>query len=324
MKPIFLFLILLYSISLTFGQEYIRIASFNIADFGEPVPSENRDLKAIANILVGNQLDLIALEEIGTQPEAENELKTLIREMNRSASGSSKYYKYYITPLSGDERFAVLYRSPVIKSGDTEWLEPFKNPGKPQAGGKHFLRIPPILDFKAGNFDFKLIIMHLTWGNLQRRSVEYQFINQYLRTPKTGEQDWIFAGDMNRYGKVKKGETENDFDIFLLDGWKSFFRFPLLETVTEPDDMSLLKAPKDEYATTIAENRMMYDQFIISQGTYREFGSNDPRFGINAGIIAFDRMPPYNQIKDHNELKYLISDHRPVWVRFRIDLPDDD
>lgn len=303
--------------------EYIRIASFNIAEFGEGSHAQERDLTAIAHILYDNKLDLIAIEEVGVSAEASSQVKHLTDHLNKIRTNHTSKYYFFVTPPSGDERYAVIYRFPIQMKKGVDWVEPNQKVKSRHAGGNIFFRVPVILSFQAHNFDFKLGIQHLTWGNLSRRRKEIQCLEEFLHKEKKGEQDWIFAGDMNRYGKYNKKDNKA-FDLLLTPNWKEFYRFPLLEAITEPDDMKAFSAPSDAKSTTIAGSRDMYDQFIISRGAYREFGTTTTEFGINAGIIAFDRQPPYNKIKNHNQLKYLISDHRPIWARFRIDLEDDD
>ena len=49
------------------AQQFIRVASFNIAEFGEGShPQNDRDLPFIADMLVNEDLDLIAVQEVGT------------------------------------------------------------------------------------------------------------------------------------------------------------------------------------------------------------------------------------------------------------------
>jgi hypothetical protein len=68
-------------------------------------------------------------------------------------------------------------------------------------------------------------------------------------------------------------------------------------------------------------------QIIIYAGAYREFGmlqdNLDARFGQNVGIEDFENKDEHSGMNFY-QLKYTISDHRPVWAKFRINLGDDD
>lgn len=305
------------------AQEYIRIASFNIAEFGEGDHAETRELGEIAKMLVDNDLDLIAIQEVGVKEGGVAQVRALRGRMNRRRARRTPKYFSIVTPQSGDERCAVIYRSPVTLDDDEiTWLDEDKNPDDPSKGGEVFFRIPPTLAFSAGEFDFNLVQMHLAWGNLTRRTDEVTALHVFLESESDGEQDWIVLGDMNRYGKFR-ASADKAFDILLADGWKQSYRFPLLEAITDPDDMDVRRASEDRLSTTVADSRNLYDQIIVTAGVYRELGADDPVLGTDVGIIAFDMEPRYADL-DHNEVKYRVSDHRPVWIRLRIDLDDDD
>lgn len=306
------------------ASEYIRIASFNIAEFGEGDHPDTRDIDAIAKMLVEHDLDLIAIQEVGVVDQSTKQIFKLRKAMNDQLSASQTKYFARVTPQSGDERCAVIYRFPVVKEDNVWWLDDDKIPGNPRAGGKNYFRVPVAIPFSAGDFDFVLVIMHLTWGNLARRTQEVAALTDFLRDDSDPEQDWIVVGDMNRYGKYAKSASNKAFDQLLKNNWISHYRFPLLEAITDPDDMRVYRAATDAFSTTIAKSKNIYDQVIITQGSFREFDTASPAIGKDVGIIAFDMKPRFSSITDHNELKYRISDHRPIWIRFRIDLGDDD
>lgn len=307
------------------AQERIQIASFNIAEFGEGNHPQTRDLDFIAKMLVGANLDLIAIQEVGVRQQAENQLDKLLAEMNQEQGSGEPRYFSYLTPVTGDERYAVIYRSPVVLDDGPTWLDEDKDPGNPRAGGTTYFRIPVAIPFHAGNFDFVVVITHLTWGKPDRRRAEFNALRRFLREEDPSEGDWIVLGDMNRYGKYSKSATNKAFDRLLVgNNWKARYRFPLLEAITDPHDMKVFKASRDEHSTTVAKSKNIYDQFIITAGAFREFETTGPVFGQHVGIIPFDMEPPFNTLIDHNAVKFSVSDHRPIWISFRTDLADDD
>lgn len=304
------------------AEEHIRICGFNIAEFGEGDHHETRELGFIAKMLVANESDLIALQEVGVDEEAEEQVKKLRKRMNEEREAGSPKYYYFITPKSGDERCAVLYRSPVVLEDDLYWLDEDKDPANPGAGGETFFRVPVAIPFEAKDFDFVLVIVHLTWGKLERRHDEMAALREFL-LDEDEEGDWIVVGDFNRYGKYNAGSENKAFDRLLEGDWKDSYRFPLLEAITEPDDMKTHQAGSDAESTTVAQSKNLYDQFIIAEGSFREFGTDSPLLGEHVGIIPFDAEEPFS-LMDHNGVKYSVSDHRPIWARFRIDDGDDD
>lgn len=305
------------------AEEYIKIASFNIAEFGESNHPDTRDLDYIADLLRSQDLDLIALQEVGTVENGEKQVTKLVKKMNEKLNSGESHYFPFISPKTGDERYAFIFRFPVILEDDHVWLDKFQDPTDPSEGGKKYYRIPYAVAFKANDFDFYIVNMHLSWGDLQKRTMELKALRKYLLKNNEGEDDWILLGDMNRYGKYAKSKKKA-FDQLLKGNWKSYYRFPLLEAITEPDDMKVYRAAEDKYSTTVAKGKNIYDQIIITEGAFHEFGIEDSVLGEDVGIVAFDMEPPFKDMSDHNEVKYRVSDHRPIWIRMRIDFPDDD
>ena len=71
------------------------------------------------------------------------------------------------------------------------------------------------------------------------------------------------------------------------------------------------------------DNNMVYDQIIISQGVFNEFGAKKASLHGSIDIIDFDNNAPYSTMET-GEIKDLVSDHRPIVANFAIDGPDDD
>ena len=87
-------------------------------------------------------------------------------------------------------------------------------------------------------------------------------------------------------------------------------------------NISVKEGGKDAHSTTVAPGLNTYDQFIITDGAFREFGTTTPVLGTHVGIIPFNRNPPFSSMT-HSQVRAAVSDHRPLWIRFRADLADD-
>lgn len=113
----------------------------------------------------------------------------------------------------------------------------------------------------------------------------------------------------------------------MISNHQDFYRFPLLEAIQK--DISTFdpkkhEAPEDKYSTTASKKRSIYDQILISKGSYFEFTAS-PEFGIDVGIVAFDDSQQFEWFIDTwTNATRMLSDHRPVWIRMRIDQQDDD
>lgn len=303
--------------------DVIRLASFNIAEFGEGEHHKTRDLESIASWMIESHIDLLAIQEVGVGREGAKQVEELAAGMTRRA-GPGLSFRPYVTEPAGDERCGVIHSSRLHPLGPGRFIEPLAHPYQPSEGGRTFYRVPVEIPFSCRGFDFRIVIVHLHWSDLNQRRREVMGLREFLTHIHGNELDIIILGDFNRYGGARASTARRPFDEFFVPGWQNRYRFPLLEAVTEPDNMTVDQADRDEFSTTIADGRAMYDQFIISRGAFRELGTTSARFNVHAGIIAFDRRLPFSAIEDHNRLKYVISDHRPIWIQFRVDLPDDD
>ncbi len=88
--------------------------------------------------------------------------------------------------------------------------------------------------------------------------------------------------------------------------------------------MDTKEADTDAGSTTVSDNNnMVYDQIFISQGVFYEFGDAQASLDSNIGIVDFDNELPYSDL-DFHTIKDLVSDHRPIYAKFRYDLGDDD
>ncbi|MFC1509190.1 T9SS type A sorting domain-containing protein [Candidatus Omnitrophota bacterium] len=316
-----LLLILTFSVSSVFA-EYITISSFNIAELGTSTP--DKDHRAIADMI--DEFDLIVVQEVQDKDDGgANHIAAIVDTLNLSAPSP---YSYFVIPgagrgYPGNEGYAYIYRSPVVL--DESYI--------PAYGLKDtevdYGRVPGWAYFRAGNFDFMIVTVHLHWSDLDKRTAGVADLLAWLKVfadrPETEERDLIVAGDTNRFGdysntKINNGETA--FHKLLLDSdLDTKFRLLFCEYLTFPDAK---EAPDDVGSTTVSDNNnMVYDQIIISAGVFNEFGDEKVSLGDNIGIIDYDNWPEFSELES-GDIKDLVSDHRPIWAKFRIDQADDD
>ena len=154
-----------------------------------------------------------------------------------------------------------------------------------------FSRAPYFATFRSGNFDFTVITMHSIWGDSKDdRRAEAVILDDVYRAVQSAdadEQDVIVLGDFNLPPEDRTLGTSHRLT-------------PLFTG--------------NRY-TSIAENaESLYDNFWFDPEHVGEYtGAN--------GIDAFDVMVFGN---DDRAASLAVSDHRPVWARFRTDGPDDD
>jgi endonuclease/exonuclease/phosphatase family metal-dependent hydrolase len=208
---VLLSLLLLFHSPFVSADQKIRICSFNIAQLGSH--AEERDEEAIARILHKVNPDIIVIQEVSLRQEGERQVQAITHLLNDLAmrKGRKPYCGRVSLVRTKFERYAFLWRPPVEKisgialMGDTERYK-----------GSIFVREPVYAYFKAQDFDFALMNVHL-YTRIKREEKGRKFEYQQLI-------DWI---------KSKSEEKEKDYWGYPLD-WRNYYilRFSGLATRT--------------------------------------------------------------------------------------------
>ena len=310
------------------AANYVRVGSFNIANFGSSENGEyERSLVSLVNIILKMDADVIALQEIEPTELGTEQVERLTKLVNKAASYYEKQaYDYVIAEeYTEDETVAYLWRDPVTLESEITLLEHYQDPD--DDGVRTFQRVPHYALFSAANYDFYLLNCHLYTklqsGSSEGRGDEFDAIVEWLKDlAGETEKDAVVVGDFNRFLNGKSAWTR-----LMIQSHSQWFRFPLLEGIkneVQGFDPKTDEGPEDKHSTTTSKTNRIYDQILISKGSYYEF-TDSPQLGIDVGIIAFDRDEQFKwATKKWHDATKMLSDHRPVWIRLRIDQEDDD
>lgn len=247
----------------------IRIGTWNLMQF-----SQNRraDLRTIARIIEDAKIDLLAIQEVKREGEQVDQLLNVL----------GPPWHGTISPMTGNyERYAFIYRSDVIQLLDKAQLIKI-----PQA---KFDRLPATASFRAGNFDFVLITVHLFYSDTNRRKAEARDLAQYVTTTvaNSAEKDFVVLGDFN---EMSRG-NHSGLVYFDTRGWRRLI---------------------DQ--TTNLGSTEVFDNILIDPRYTREYNGR-------SNVIFFDETLYGN---DDKQAKSQVSDHRPAWAEFSTIGPDDD
>jgi endonuclease/exonuclease/phosphatase family metal-dependent hydrolase len=250
----------------------IRIATWNLKKFsdgGEQPP----DLVEIAAIIKAEQFDLVAIQEVQRDGQIVEKLR---RQLNEP-------WRHVVSPRTGSnfERFAYLWRSDRVDIVDGS-ARLAAGPGT-----EVFDRKPYVARFRAGEFDFMLAQVHLSFGNVGRRSSEVSALAILAKkmVGEEGERDVILLGDFNE----QRGRP--NLQLFDAQGWRRL----------------------NLEATNLSSTEI-YDNVIIDPAATKEWAGR-------VGLVRFDETRYDN---DDRAAAEMVSDHRPVWAEFMIAGPDDD
>jgi len=272
------------------ANQTIKLATWNIKDLSTSSRSDF-ELMQISYIL--QNYDFIAIQEVNNEQAIERLIDWL------EVLGHS--YKYLFSPLSGTgsegEHYAFLYREGVIEPLDSGHL----------AEG-NFARPPYIASFKAGNFDFTIISIHVCSGcgglGEAGREIEVARLGIiYNNLMNNSEKDVLVVGDFNL-------NPNND----------SFVNLMSVENTAPIYSCATLSECKQNATTTRDSN--LFDNMWFSQTHVGEYTGEH-------GMFKFDEVLFEDPGGDSNHYReryarLAVSDHRPVWAEFRTDMADDD
>lgn len=165
------------------------------------------------------------------------------------------------------------------------------SPPKLYSGKFKFARKPATASFKAGNFDFTVITTHIIWGKstVPRKKEVMEMSNVFRNVERrSNEKDIILMGDFNR----NPGGEE----------WDQLVRQPSMHMAFDGSEKTMIK------------DTNCYDNILFKSIHLREW----------TGMTRIDRFDEDHFYNNDSKAHEVASDHRPVYLRFRITGSDDD
>lgn len=252
--------------------DQIKIASFNIRILSDN-SRDDTELQYIAKIL--SLYDIIAIQEVRDT-----------RVLDRLVRILGNKYEYDASPAVGrgvKEIYAFMWRKDRVKQLVDGKIYPDVN--------DDFIREPYYATFKAGNFDFTLLTIHVFFGKSEKERrpelVKLAEVYQYVQRKDENENDVILLGDFNM------SASDN--------GWSDL-----------KDIQSMQFIIQQTTKTTITDTSS-YDNMWFQSNYTTEFSK---RYGLN----KFDETM-FNG--DDEKAKITVSDHRPIWAIFDTKKDDD-
>lgn len=213
--------------------------------------------------------------------------ENVLKRTERILELMGKDYDYLMSRRVGGkvkERYAFLFDRQIVNVIEDGMVFPDPN--------DTFFREPYFASFRAGKFDFTAIVIHVIWGtSVAKRRKEVQELADVYQTVQEmngAEQDVILLGDFNRNPDDQKAYQP----LMQISGMLHLFKLP---TKSHIKDSSL------------------YDNIFFQSLHVTECTGE-------SGVDRFDETDFGN---DDKAASLAVSDHRPVWVEYRIDIDDD-
>jgi len=347
----------------SFGQvvkskkAYLNICSFNVYKFGavdskyKAISKSLKDedyvrpdstfgipdrIKNCADVLSKGVFELIVLQEVKHGAVGDSVISDLCAQLNQKCK---RKYKWFNSDKIGkglgmSECMAFLYDSVKVKLNLQGWM---KSSLVACADNRNRNYVKTC--WKAGDFDFTLVSCHFAWNGKDplRRQADYEKLNDMLHHPQkySDDPDLIIVGDFNRFGG-SFSKNKKEFGIQHVDYDSEKFRVPHVEHF-DSTVISIKQVGKDassvdnqKYSTTVSDkNTYVYDQFWITKDVFEEYDLIGHEWTKDFGVLVFDE-PWGNAYMDgveklsNNDTKAQFSDHRPIWMRFKINTGNED
>ena len=261
-------------------QTDLRLAAWNIRIMSNKSRSD-AELMGIARTLA--DYDFIAIVELRDE--------IVLKRTQEILSQMGKMYDYEFSPAVGrgvKERYAFLYRKDLVSVVRRGELYPDAADGNQD----DFARDPYWATFRAGEFDFSVIAVHVIWGDtVAPRRAEVRAladVYRYVQEANGTEEDVLLVGDFNR--------NPNDAEAY-----SRIMAIPSMTRLFELPQKSCIR------------DTSLYDNIYFQTDAVTEYLGR-------CGIDKFDETDFGN---DDQAANFAVSDHHPVWAVFSINQDDD-
>jgi endonuclease/exonuclease/phosphatase family metal-dependent hydrolase len=256
----------------------IKIASFNIQVFGQSKISKPEIMDILAKIV--RRYDLVAIQEVRSSEQ--NVIPALLGYVNDEGAKYDYVISERLGRTSSKEQYAIVYNTKTV-SLIPESSYVVEDPDDV------FEREPFVAYFRSGNFDFKIVDIHIKPEDVEAELTHLAVVINDIYN-NSSEKDVIVLGDMNADG--------------------SYFNEEKLGTIV-PTWIQLIDNEQD---TTVAVSDNTYDRMMTREDTV----GNE----YNGASEVFRWDTEYG-VTDSGFVKK-VSDHYPVFAEFKTNLPDDD
>jgi endonuclease/exonuclease/phosphatase family metal-dependent hydrolase len=273
-------------------DETLNIATWNIRHFGEKKRSQAA-IHYIAEII--GQFDLVGVTEL------HDNLQDLKRVLPILGPYWDAVYSDAIPDPGGNrERICYLYdqRACTFNGMAAEASPPRTKRGTEYIADESWWRAPYVASFKAGNFDFLALTVHVRWGDsddAREREIK-------------GLANWLEA-------KIKDKNCE-DRDVIVMGDFNIPSRSsPMFEALTSTGLVLPRALIKDEFGSNLARDKR-YDQIMH----FARYG--DEEFTLAGGVLDFyasDHKPLFPNLTK-TQFTYQMSDHLPLWIQICTDI----
>lgn len=294
-----------------------RLGSFNMMNLSRYT---ERDCKKIADIILSEQFDIVAMQEVLSEGKA-------VEERIIKALGNDWDYTFIKADSEYDKReegYAFVWNKDKFElangkeiSSKTNASQSFFRGENPQIvihNSKEMIRKPCYARFipKDSFCEIRIICVHLYYGSstgaidIQKRKNEFEILTNYIY-PQIADK---------RYGNFRPAYTImlGDYNLNIKNGINNY---PFLTSIVEIDDNGRYKSivtVQDEKTSLSTKSSFQEDDDNENKyaNNYDHFTYDNERFsGIRKEVSKIDAIPKYYE-NDFEKYRKDVSDHVPI------------
>lgn len=282
----------LVCLSTTSVAQEVTVGSFNIRFFGssDDFARSKEEIKALATYIKDMNCDVVCCQEIDHSGDANENGKRDLRELMDSLG--DKFSSWY-GQTGGGQGLLFIWRNDRVELKDRGELNGIHREKPPGSNKKSFPRIPlsAYVRPKNGGPDFRLITVHLYWGNNKARFHEAKQLNSWVKAylaEHGSDKDVLLIGDCNTkpLGQGESGQSKT------------------IDNLEKDGRLNCVSKSHDEYTTPTSRER--YDHAFLSKFLLEKYVDD------SWDVLRSDHFPSELTQNGYQQYKRQVSDHVPV------------
>ncbi len=268
------------------GRERITIGTFNIAWLGDGkndnIARTTEDYRRIAETIKQSGADVLGLQEIENSAAVDSVLKHL------------PGFERFVGKKGREQNVAVLYRSGITVESIEEYMPVAIHEGRNRPG--------LILQCRAGNFDWKMMVVHFKSTSRYDSTAEMKAESRVVRRQQAEKvRDWV----------KEIVEKSDEKDVVIVGDFNDTPTRDKEPTLTPLVDSGLLTFLTADVTSCKNKNWKVIDQIVVNAGARARY--------VDGTLFMWN---VYDQYPKNEADK--ISDHCPIVAQFDITAPDND
>ncbi len=268
------------------GRERITIGTFNIAWLGDGnndnVERTTEDYRRIAETIRQTGADVLGLQEIENSAAVDSVLKHL------------PGYVRFVGTKGRAQNVAVLYRSGITVESAEEYMPVAITEGRNRPG--------LVLQCRAGNFDWKMMVVHFKSTSRYDSTAQMKEESRVVRRQQAEKvRDWV--------QEVVSRSAEKD--VILVGDFNDTPTREKEPTLTPLRDSGLVTFLTADLTSCKNRNWKVIDHIVVNAGARARY--------IDGTLFMWNVYDQYPK-----EQAGKISDHCPIVAQFDITAPDND